>query len=729
MSGRRPVARTTRTDGHRSAPPVRRLALLEVTVTAALAVHALVVASTASHVDSYRAAAAVLATLAVAGYAGWRSNGAVLTRATAVVLLGLLLLGLHDSGSDYVLLWYFVVVAVYPVVLPPVAAYVLVAVVPLAYLATVLPPAYGPFGVNLLRAVSLLLVGLFARAAAEVLRHVADEHDQVAALLDACLGAAPVAFAVVDRSARLQFWNSRIDQVRDVRTPARLGMRIDELDLAGPLAEAVTTSLVSGRRVDRLLLEHGGRRWTASVFPVAVARRTVGTACMVADVTASTQQQERLLHLATHDILTGLPNRSLFADRLTAALASGEPVSVLFCDVDNFKVLNDALGHVVGDLVLVALAGRLRATVAEQDDVARLGGDEFAVLLRSRGLAEASQVAEQICAALREPLQVEGRPVTATLSVGVAHAVGAGSSASLLRDADLALYQAKEHGRDQVAVFDDSARAAVEERMSLGEALRRAVELDQVTVAYQPVVSWCPDGSSRLVGFEALARWSVPERGPVPPDVFVPIAEDLGLIQELGAHVLRTACAQMRAWRDLHDPTLQIAVNVSPRQLDHPGLPDVVAAALAQAELPAGALELEITESVLMSDVVKTAAVLARLRAVGVHIALDDFGTGYSSLVYLRELPIDTIKIDRSFTMKLPADTALFAQLISLAAVTGARTVVEGVETAEQRDTARLAGADRLQGYLIAKPMDQDEAGDWLERWYADPGAAAHDGW
>jgi EAL domain-containing protein (putative c-di-GMP-specific phosphodiesterase class I) len=321
---------------------------------------------------------------------------------------------------------------------------------------------------------------------------------------------------------------------------------------------------------------------------------------------------------------------------------------------------------------------------------------------------------------MHEPFQVEGRPVTATLSVGVARSDGSAGPASLLRDADVALYQAKGNGRDQVAVFDDSVRSAVEERMSLGEALRRAVELDQVRVAYQPVVRLTADGGTRLDGFEALARWSLPERGPVAPEVFIKIAEDLGIIQQLGAHVLQAACEQMRAWRDEYDPTLRIAVNVSARQLDHPDLAALVSATLARTSLPPGALELEITESVLMRDVAQTSAVLVRLRAIGVHIALDDFGTGYSSLAYLRELPIDTIKIDRSFTRRLPDDTALFAQFISLARVTGARTVVEGVETEAQRDTARSVGADKLQGYLIAKPMEADEAGYWLERWYQD---------
>ncbi|MBU4337561.1 MAG: EAL domain-containing protein, partial [Actinobacteria bacterium] len=629
-------------------PRTRRLGLLEVTVTAALAVHCLIVATAATHAGAYRAVAAVLGVLALAGYLGWRTATSVVVRATTTVVLGAALMALHDGGSDYVLLWYFVVVAVYPIVLPRVIARALIVLVPLAYLATVPLGPHGPIGVELLRGVSLLLVGMFVHGAAGALRQVVDEHDRVAALLDACLGAAPVAFVIVDRSARLQFWNAGLDQLRRRGTPVRLGQLLDELHLADGLAEAVATTLETGQAQDRIPMQNDGRQWVASVFPVAVAQRTVGVAAMAVDMTERSRQEDRLRHIASHDSLTGLPNRSLFADRLGSALAAGESVSVLFCDVDNFKVLNDALGHQAGDLTLIALAERLRVLVGSDDDVARLGGDEFGVVLRSGSLAHAQAFAERVCDAMHEPFQVEGRPVTATLSVGVAQSDGSEAPAGLLRDADVALYQAKGNGRDQVAVFDDSVRSAVEERMSLGEALRRAVELDQVRVVYQPVVRLTADGGTRLDGFEALARWSLPERGPVAPEAFIKIAEDLGLIQQLGAHVLQTACEQMRAWRDEYDPTLRIAVNVSARQLDHPDLARLVSTTLARACLPPGALELEITESVLMRDVAQTSAVLVRLRAIGVHIALDDFGTGYSSLAYLRELPIDTIKIDRS---------------------------------------------------------------------------------
>ena len=697
-------------------PLDRRLGLLEVTVAAALAVHGAVVAALASHVVAFYGAAALLAGLAVAGYLGWRSTRAIVTRAAVVLVVGFVLLALHDRASDYILLWYFVAIAVYPAVLPRRAAVALVAAIPVAYLSlTPLGFGNGPIGVEVLRALSLLLVGAFVHATAGALGQVVEERARVAALLDACLDQAPVAFAIVDQTGHLLRWNSRLGQLRAGGPAIGSGLAVDELRLADPLGPAIEEVRASGVARVRVTLETGDRHWLASVFPVRVADRQVAVACMASDVSERHRSEQRLHHLATHDTLTGLPNRALFTTRLSTALATQRPVAVLFCDVDNFKVFNDGMGHVAGDLLLIALGRRLRLLVASHEDVARLGGDEFAVLLHDVTPAGARSVAEAMVAAMREPLPVDGRPATATLSVGVAHTNGRrGGPGGLLRDADLALYQAKANGRDRVAVFDDRARSAVEERMSLGEALRQAVDREQVTVAYQPVIALDGPHAGRVLGFEALARWTLPDRGSVPPLVFVPIAEDLGLIDRLGAQVLRAACRQAQVWREEVDPDLTIAVNVSARQLDHPGLAGQVGAVLALTGLAPGSLELEVTESVLMRDVVRTTAVLATLREVGVRVALDDIGTGYSSLAYLRELPVDTIKIARSFTCRLPDDRAMFGQLIALAAVTGARTVVEGVETDAQRTTAADAGANSFQGYLVARPMTAGDATDWL---------------
>ena len=445
---------------------------------------------------------------------------------------------------------------------------------------------------------------------------------------------------------------------------------------------------------------------------------------VVIDVTAQREAERALTHSATHDALTGLPNRALFADRLQVALAqaerSGELVAVLFCDVDRFKMVNDSLGHGAGDALLRAAGERLAGVVRQGDTVARLGGDEFALLCtRVADVAEARSVGERVCAVLREPIAVDERLLTATMSVGVAVCrPGERDVADLLRDADVAMYQAKDAGRDRVAVFDARVRGSASERLELHGDLRGAVAAGEIGVAYQPVVRLRDlngDGvAAHVVGLEALARWRRTGHGDVPPAAFIPMAEDLGLIHALGEHVLRTACKSVARWRESTGVPLTIAVNMSALQLADHGCVALVARVLAEVGLPPSALELEITESVLMLDVEQSLRRLAELRALGVRVAVDDFGTGYSSLAYLRDLPVDVLKIDRSFTSRLPGDQPMFAFIVELARAIGATTVVEGVETDEELRLVTELGCDEAQGYFLSRPLAQDAVAAFL---------------
>jgi EAL domain-containing protein (putative c-di-GMP-specific phosphodiesterase class I) len=328
-------------------------------------------------------------------------------------------------------------------------------------------------------------------------------------------------------------------------------------------------------------------------------------------------------------------------------------------------------------------------------------------------------VADAVCRAVRVPMRLDGQDARSTVSVGLTVGAGHSEVVGMLRDADVAMYRAKEAGRDQVVLFDQSLRRRVEGRFELHGALRRAVDDGEITVAYQPVRALRPDDdvpAGGLVGFEALARWSRPGHGDVPPGEFIGVAEDLGVVAALGEHVLRTACVTLREWRERTGLPLTVAVNLSGRQLAAPDCADVVASVLADVGLPACALQLEVTESILMTDLEHAARGMALLRALGVRLAIDDFGTGYSSLAYLRDLPVDVLKIDRSFTSRLPHDADIFGFIVDLARAIGARTVVEGVEDEDQLRLVTELGCDHAQGYLLGRPMSRMDAGALVGR-------------
>ena len=427
---------------------------------------------------------------------------------------------------------------------------------------------------------------------------------------------------------------------------------------------------------------------------------------------------DTMLHQALHDALTGLPNRALFTDRLQHALTQarrrGTQCGVIFLDLDRFKTVNDSLGHTAGDELLVALARRIDESLRSADTPARLGGDEFAVLLEDlTSVEEAVLVADRIDEALATPVVIQGREVFMKASVGIAVGQAGTGASELLRQADVAMYRAKAEGKGRARVFEASMQDEVVERLELEGELQRAIERDEVDVHYQPVIAL--DGKT-LAGFEALARWTHPERGLVPPPHFIPLAEENGSIVQLGRQILRRACRQAAEWeRELPTPADEpriMSVNLSGRQLEDPNIVADVAAALADSGLPPGALVLEITETVLMHDTEATIARLTALKALGVRLAVDDFGTGYSSLRYLRRFPIDILKMAKPFVDGLDTGDdegrALARAIVELATSLKLACIAEGIEAGAQADVLHELGCSLGQGFHFARPMAPD---------------------
>jgi diguanylate cyclase (GGDEF)-like protein/PAS domain S-box-containing protein len=424
-----------------------------------------------------------------------------------------------------------------------------------------------------------------------------------------------------------------------------------------------------------------------------------------------------------HDALTGLPNRVLFLDRLGSALARAgrHPrglVGVLSLDLDRFKLVNDSLGHALGDQLLIEVARRLEGCVRPGDTVARLGGDEFAILVEEvRDVRAATRLADRIHETLSAPCRLGGRELFTSTSIGIALSVSAGPPPrpeAMLTDADTAMNRAKASGPARAEVFDEAMRARALARLQIESDLRWAVEREELLVEYQPIVA-AADGA--VVGFEALARWGRPEHGLVLPEEFIPVAEETGLIATLGERILRLTCEQMRRWLEglPAGSPLAVSVNLSARQLAREDLDVQVGKILEATGLPPERLKLELTESALMENAERSAALLRRLQAMGVGLWLDDFGTGHSSLAYLHRYPFEALKIDRSFVTELDAAEGrpeITRSIVLLAHSLGMAAIAEGVETAAQRDHLQLLGCDRLQGFLFCPALAADEAWD-----------------
>ncbi len=476
---------------------------------------------------------------------------------------------------------------------------------------------------------------------------------------------------------------------------------------------------------------HAGehRRKDGTTFPVEVrvgaidygGERMIFAAAR--DITERKAFEDRLEYQAFHDPLTDLPNRTLFMERLEHALARLQRhenmVAVLFLDLDNFKVINDSLGHEMGDQLLTRVADRLRACLRPADTVARLAGDEFTVLLEGlTNVSEATRLAERIAEELRAPFALGKHDVFVTSSIGIALSVGPHPQpGDLLREADLAMYQAKNKGKAQYEIFDSSMNHRALKRLKLESDLRRALERDGLKVCYQPKIRL---DTGRIVGMEALVRWESPERGLVLPVEFIPVAEETGLIIPLRRLVLEEACRQANAWQRRYrsDPPIKMCVNLSARQFQEPDLVEEVAEVLRETGLEPGSLELEITEDVAMKYARSTITTLQELKGLGLTLAIDDFGTGYSSLSYLKSFPVDTLKIDKSFIDGLGADSddaVLVSAMIDMAHALGLQIVAEGVETADQLALLRGMGCDLAQGNYFAKPLSDEAASALLE--------------
>jgi diguanylate cyclase (GGDEF)-like protein/PAS domain S-box-containing protein len=434
--------------------------------------------------------------------------------------------------------------------------------------------------------------------------------------------------------------------------------------------------------------------------------------------------EEKMSFYAMHDPLTNLPNRALFIDRLELSIKRSRRhddynFAVMMIDLDRFKKINDSMGHITGDKLLTQLSSRILPLLRGVDTIARIGGDEFAVLTEDfRNPREVIAIAKRILAAIQEPFSIEDKLVHTNASIGIViSTVHYTQPDTLLRNADIAMYEAKNLGPGRFRVFNKNMHRQAVELIRLENDLREALKQDQIKVAYQPIFSIDP---LYIYGFEALARWRHPEKGIIGPDVFIPLAEETGLIQTLGLHILDTACSTLARWQQIYapDPPLVMAVNLSAKQLAHPHLVDQVDQAMKKHGITGPMLKLEITESTFMEHPLTSRMVLNKLKKLGVYLAVDDFGTGYSSLSYLQKLPVDTLKVDRSFIMDLqtnPKSRAIAQAILALAHSLGKDVIAEGVETAEQLAILKEMGCEKVQGFYLSKPLYREEAETFLK--------------
>jgi len=440
------------------------------------------------------------------------------------------------------------------------------------------------------------------------------------------------------------------------------------------------------------------------------------------DITARKEVEEQLLHLAHYDTLTDLPNRTLFYDRLQQSLAHSRredgTAAVIFIDLDRFKLVNDTLGHAAGDHLLQQAARRLKAKLRASDTVGRLGGDEFAVILSDLASADdAGAVAQQLMRVLEQPFELDGREMFITASVGITLFPTDGTDPdTLLKNADAAMYRAKEQGRNTCQFYRAEMNARSVERVSLERHLRRALERGEFLLHYQPQLHL---KTGQIIGMEALIRWQHPEMGLVSPAKFIPVAEETGLIVDIGSWVLCTACAQNKAFQEAGLPPITVAVNLSPRQFRQRGLVKSIRAILEDTGLNPRYLELEITESMVMHNAEEVITTLSELEGMRLQLSVDDFGTGYSSLNYLKRFPVHRLKIDQSFVRDIgtdPDDTAIAQSIIALGHSLDLKVLAEGVETAEQLAFLENAHCDEAQGYYFSRPVPAEEVGRFIAR-------------
>lgn len=483
---------------------------------------------------------------------------------------------------------------------------------------------------------------------------------------------------------------------------------------------AAIRPLLTGEK-KQMLFETRHRRKDGSIYPVEVRLQLsrVGESplfvAMVMDITERKAAEDRISFLAYHDELTELPNRNLFLDRLQQAIYDADReerlVGVMFLDLDRFKTINDSLGHTVGDQLLVQAGKRLQKLLRAGDSIARLGGDEFSIVITGiNNVVDCTRIADKVRESMTRPFEIGGRELVVTASIGITmYPFDDNEIHGLLKNADIAMYHAKEAGRNNYQFYSASMAEAAAERLGVELNMRQALAQNQFVLHYQPILDL---REKCIVGVETLVRWQHPERGLIGPDTFIPIAEETGLIVQLGDWVLRNACEHARVLEDMDLRVPRVAVNLSPRQFQDPSLVAGLRKIFHETGFDPGMLDLEITESLLMDNVEVVNRQLNELTEIGIQLSIDDFGTGYSSLSYLRQLPITNLKIDRSFVDELPEnadDAAIVGSIISMAHYLGMKTIAEGVETEAQLKFLQKAGCDIAQGYLISKPLPLDQ--------------------
>ena len=524
---------------------------------------------------------------------------------------------------------------------------------------------------------------------------------------------------VYDRKLQYLLWNRFMEDLTGVPAEDVIGkhamdvfphireQHVDEL-----LQRAMEGQTVSSPDIHYYIPGSNRRGWVSAVYRphYDAGGNIVGAIGLIRDITQRKMAEQQIEYQAYHDALTGLANRRLFQEHLTLALALAQRrrkvVAVLFLDVDHFKVVNDSLGHTVGDELLKQIAARLKAAVRDGDTVARVGGDEFTIVLQDlQRKDDAAIVAEKVLRTIAQPLEITGHRLYVTTSIGITTFPEDGEDAeTLIKNADNAMYRAKADGRNTYHMSTEELSRLVAERMSLESGLHLAIERDEFELFYQPQID---TRTMKITGMEALLRWRHPERGVISPNEFMNVAEDRGYIVVIGDWVLRTACLQAAMLREHGHDGVRVSVNLSAKQFREISLATRIEAAIREAKLDPHMLELEITESVAVENVELTLAILTQLRSIGITIAIDDFGTGHSALNYLKRFPIDTLKIDRSFVADLPApdDAAIVRSVIQLAQGLKLRVIAEGVERKEQLDFLRDNGCPEVQGFYFGSPI------------------------
>jgi diguanylate cyclase (GGDEF)-like protein/PAS domain S-box-containing protein len=581
-----------------------------------------------------------------------------------------------------------------------------------------------PFELTLVNLVDDPTVGGFVVTAHDVSERAAKDRQlgNTLSLLQATLDSTADGILVVDTEGKITGFNHRFAEMW--RLPDHLLAARNDSEAIAYVLNQLTRPRDFTAKIEELYTRpesesndvidfRDGRVFERYSRPQLVEGVVVGRVWSFRDVTERTRLEAELAHQAFHDALTGLANKALFRDRLNHAVArletSGLQLAVLFLDIDNFKTVNDSLGHSRGDLLLGIVSETLMSCMRKSDTVARLGGDEFAVLIEDLGdHSEATQVAEDILTALRQPVSLGTKDVVATVSIGIRFGTPGCTSEELLRDADLAMYMAKENGKDRYEEFRDRMHATVMERLELEADFRQGVINEDLVVHYQPIVNLT---TKDIVGFEALVRWQHPTRGLLRPEAFLAFAEQAGFMGAVDCFVLTKACGQVLRWQcdGLVAPDASISINLSARDMVEAGIDRAVRILLSETGFDPSNLIVEITESAMMNDLDAAVRELRSLKALGLRIAIDDFGTGYSSLAYLQRLPIDILKIDRSFVAALSHDdesVTLVNAIIRMAEALGHTTIAEGIERATQGEILRRLGCDLGQGYLLGPPLD-----------------------